>query len=157
MKTIPLTQGQVALVDDKDFERFCGFRWSAVLRGKRWYAVRSGPRPSKKIIYLHRAILGVTDYRVKVDHRDHDGLNCLRENLRACTNAQNMQNQSGLQSSNTSGFRGVSLHADTGRWVAFISIRGRQTYLGLFSDKASAAQAYAAANRKHFGSFGGKF
>lgn len=45
MKKIPLTQGQVALVDDADFARFGHMKWTAQ-RGTQsgnFYAFRRGP------------------------------------------------------------------------------------------------------------------
>ena len=160
MKTIPLTQGQVALVDDEDFARFGHLKWFAHWdpKAKRFYAHRNKfkDEPGPAIQILHRKIMGVTDPRVKVDHKNHDTLDCRRRtNLRACTNAQNMQNRSGLDAKNTSKMRGVSWHKKAGKWVAQICVKGERIYLGLFIDKIMAASVYAAANRKHFGEFGG--
>ena len=44
MKTIELTQGYVALVDDEDFERVNAFKWYAQVNHKTVYAHRSTPR-----------------------------------------------------------------------------------------------------------------
>lgn len=40
---------------------------------------------------MHRWIMGVTDPEIEVDHRDNDGLNNQRYNLRPCTHLQNMR------------------------------------------------------------------
>ena len=90
MREIPLTKGYVALVDDEDYERAAAFKWSAiVIRDKnkgRVYGMRATDwnpetRRNGKYIYLHRFILNAPD-RVMVDHRDSDGLNCHKHNLR---------------------------------------------------------------------------
>ena len=60
MKQIPLTQGQVALVDDADFERFGHLKWKAWWSKsiKQFYAIRIGPHPLGRTIFLHREIYG---------------------------------------------------------------------------------------------------
>ena len=52
----------------------------------KWYAIA---KRDGHTILMHRVILGVTDPLVEVDHRDNDGLNNRRFNLRACTHQQN--------------------------------------------------------------------
>lgn len=98
MKTIPLTKGKVALVDDQDYERVAAYRWCASQEGRKglkWYAIRWEYKEGRRIkIRLHRFILdvppGTLDDRV-VHHKDDDGLNCQRENLQVvATNHENM-------------------------------------------------------------------
>lgn len=159
MKKIPLTQGQFALVDDGDFSRFSHLKWCAYWapKAKTFYAKTyiGGGRKKAKYLFLHRAIMGVTDPKIRVDHRNHDGLHCRRFNLRVCTHAQNMMNRRGPTSKNTSGMRGVSWAKNRGKWKAEIKAVGKRLFLGHFINKMDAAAAYAAANRKHFGEFGG--
>ena len=62
MKTIPLTQGQVAMVDDEDFERINQHKWHLLKSPYTFYAVRTTPRKEgRKMIYMHREILGLID------------------------------------------------------------------------------------------------
>ena len=161
MKTIPLTRGQVAIVDDEDFARFGGLKWYAQWHPgiKKFYAKRASPRDENNrqtFFLLHRVIMGVTDPKVKVDHKNHDTLDCRRDNLRPCTNAQNMANRSGLGVRNTSGFRGVSWSMRGRNWRVIIVVNGRHIHPGSFPTKIEAAAAYAEANRKYFGEFGGR-
>src|SRR5690606_13765634 len=46
-----------------------------------------------KDVLLHRFILGVTSPSTKSDHRDGDGLNNIRSNLRVATEQQNARNK----------------------------------------------------------------
>ena len=126
-KTIPLTQGQFALVDDEDFVRFNHRKWHAMKgRSGEFYAVSHKPGSGKcgRNDLLHRAIMGVTDPKVKIDHHNHDTLDNRRNNLRACTNSQNIQNRKGSQVNSTSGIRGVSWRKDRMKWEAKIKILG---------------------------------
>jgi hypothetical protein len=155
LKTIPLTQGQVALVDDEDFARFGHFKWCALKMKGGFYAVRRRPKPSNGIALLHREILGLTDPKTKGDHINHDTLDCQRHNLRACTHAQNQANRKGATTKSASGMRGVRRRRDCNRWSAEIEVDGRKKYLGTFKTAEEAALAYAAANLQNFGEFGG--
>lgn len=146
MKTIPLTKGYEAIVDDADFERVAAFKWYAKVTPRNVYAVRSTPRLAPGVnqgqVKLHRFVLGVTDPLVEVDHRDHDGLNCTSENLRACTKRQNQHNRKKTKGT-ASQYLGVTKH--TSKWLARININGKQKHLGLFVNEEDAARAFDAA------------
>lgn len=160
MKTISLTQGKVAKVDDDDFNRIAKFNWFAQLDPRRgiYYAARKYRKVDGKqgVIYLHREVLDVRERSVKVDHRNHDELDCQKHNLRKCSNSKNLMNRRGLDAHNTSGMRGVSWAKDRGLWRASIGLKNKIINLGYFKDKTSASAAYADANKKYFGEFGGK-
>lgn len=159
MKIIQLTQGQVAIVDDDDFEKIGSLRWHACWsrRGKTFYAHRNALNGNGKrtIIQMHRVIMGATDPNIEIDHKNHDTLDNRKENLRACSGLQNKSNRSGPQANSTSGVRGVYWHKRAGKWMAQIKVNKKHIYLGLFDSKDKAAEAYASANREHFGEFGG--
>jgi hypothetical protein len=77
-----------------------------------------------------------------------------RENLRICTNAQNIQN-SKRRSDNTSGFKGVSFEKDSGKWVARVTIPGTKTQknLGRYDSAEEAGRVYDEAAKMHYGEF----
>lgn len=154
MKFIPLGRGFFAKVDDADFERVNQFKWHS--RGyknkgtKIRYAVRSvwnGKTFDK--IYLHHFIFGD---KLKRDHRNGDGLDNQRENLRLCNNSDNSRNRS-MARNNTSGLKGVSWHNHTGKWRASLSINDRHVSLGVYDDKIHAAKVYDGISVLIFGEF----
>ncbi len=154
MKTIPLTQGQVALVDDEDYERLSKFKWYAQRQRDTFYAKRNVRLPDGKraALKMHREILGLTDPKILVDHRDHDGLHNWRHNLRMCNKQQNMRNQRKHQGT-TSVYKGVSFVNREKKWVSQIGINKKRIRLGYFSFEVDAARAYDAAALKYFGEF----
>lgn len=157
MKKIKLTQGLFAIVDDEDFDRLNAFKWYASRsgRGRKFYARRKTARPNSKTISMHREILGLTDPRIKGDHKNNDSLDYRRENLRPTTNAQNVSNRGGANKNSKSGIRGVFWHQASKKWSATIKVNGKAISLGTFLNAIEAAAAYADANRKYFGDFGG--
>jgi hypothetical protein len=87
----------------------------------------------------------------QIDHVDGDRANNSWLNLREADNSENNRNR-GLQSNNTSGFKGVSFdpHPSTpNKWRARIKIHGRTINLGRFSSPEGAAAARAAAQSLH--------
>lgn len=149
MKAIPLTQGKVALVDDEDFDWLNKWKWCATKDRNTWYAVRAQWKNGKYIrIIMHRLILRAP-CGTETDHKDRNGLNNQRDNLRLATTVQNQQNkikQRGLSSQ----YKGVSWRKDIAKWRVQIFIKGKRLYLGHFHSEKQAANAYDRAARKHF-------
>lgn len=73
-----------------------------------------------------------------IDHLCHVRA-CVRpEHLQAVTQQEN--NESALRRiDNTSGFRGVSWHKPTGKWMSYGQYRGRNNYLGVYDTAEEAA------------------
>jgi len=74
MKEIELSQGKIALVDDRDFEWLNQSRWYAKKNGGRWQAELIGGTP------MHRLIMGATFGQI-VKHKNPNGLDNQRKNL----------------------------------------------------------------------------
>ena len=111
MKEIILSQGRVALVDDDDYGWLNSRKWQAVYKkgDNTFYATRgeivSGGHHTT--LLMHREILGLkTGDKRLGDHRNRNGLDNQRLNLRIVNNSLNSYNKKSL-SNNTSGFRGV--------------------------------------------------
>lgn len=155
MKEIPLTLGKAALVDDSDYEWLSQWKWSAAKRKMKsvttYYAARCVWNKGRNdIILMHRLILGCSDGQ-RGDHRDGDGLNNQRHNLRIATAAQNGQNKRGWNHS--SRFKGVARNHRRQYWQSSIGIDNKIVNLGCFDHEIDAAIAYNEAAKLHFGEF----
>ena len=140
---IPLGNGHVTVLDQEDWERLC------VLVGERKWRVFRAPHGNiyarctvkrnngKKHFSMHRLIMDAPK-GMEVDHRDGDGLNNRRANLRLATVAQNHRNR--RKPYGSSRFLGVS--ESRGKWRAQIKADGRLKHLGTFTDEIEAALAY---------------
>lgn len=143
MKEIPLTRGLAALVDDEDFERLMRYKWHAVKGTCTFYAARQVRQKGvkNKVFYMHRFIM-IPGENTEVDHRDCNGLNNQRSNLRLATSSQNHHNAR-RSKNNTSGFKGV--HISRNKFRAGIYLNGIRKHLGVFDTAEAAYAAYCKA------------
>jgi len=98
---------------------------------------------------LHRFILDAP-IGVQVDHKDGNPLNNTRENLRLCSQSQNLQNQRAKQNTH---LKGITFRRDRNRWKARIKINGKELFLGYYRTQEEAHAAYLEAARKYHGEF----
>jgi hypothetical protein len=154
LKEIALTDGNVALVDDRDYEYLSQFTWFSMKGSTNiLYAVRVTSRKLgvRRNILMHREVMCAMKGQ-EVDHRDHNGLNNCKGNLRFCSKAENQWN-TGKQRNNTSGFKGVDWYAKYEKWRARISINRKVICLGYFESAQTASVAYRVAAEKYCGNF----
>lgn len=152
MKTIILTQGFITFVDDSDFEAVSAFKWHVERKRRHFYASRSFRKPDGTTATqsLHKFLLPGSR---RVDHRDGNGLNNQRYNLRPATNRQNSQGFRLKASGTTSKFRGVCWCPKGRKYHAQLQDGKVKRHLGYFTDETEAARAYDSAAREHFGEF----
>ena len=155
MKQIPLTLGKFTIVDDEDYRRFSQHKWYTFKNRNTYYAVRHVWQKGGKTksILMHREILGLKagDSR-KSDHRDGNGLNNLRENLRICTHIENSRNRHAVRG--TSKYKGVHRATKRGKkWQVGIRYNNKYIHLGSFTDEVEAAKVYDIKAKELFGEF----
>lgn len=152
-KEIPLTQGKVAIVDAADYEWLNQWKWSVSPDGRTFYARRTETSPEGKDVpvSMHRLIASAPR-GVEVDHKDGNGLNNTRGNLRLATHSQNRHNST-MPSNNTSGFKGVSWHKRHRKWYAHATVNGKSKHIGHYDTPEDAARAYDAVVREIHGEF----
>lgn len=145
---IPLTRDREAVIDVADVPLVEGWNWCAFPSAdeRLWYAYSGGNRK----IRLHQLLLPAPP-GFMVDHKDSDGLNCRRSNLRLVTAKGNAQNRR-RRREGISKFKGVSPHGSN--WRARIVVDGHRVQLGTFESEQDAARAYeqAAAEATKFDS-----
>lgn len=156
MKSITLTGGLIAHVDDEDYEKLIQYNWIPAKRKRKIYAFaslkmgyRSGPA-----IYMHQLIMNPPN-GFEVDHRDGNGLNNQKANLRLCSHQQNCQNAKKREAPSTSKYKGVlkSRSCRFKPWRAYIKKDNRQYSLRHHETEEAAARAYDAKAKELFGEF----
>lgn len=144
MKEIKLTGkhgiDKIAMVDDEDFEIVNSFTWYCDKIGNTFYAKRRITKSKNKstTISLHKFLLNADKVK-DIDHKDKNGLNCQRNNLRICSRSNNMHNQR-IPKNNTAGFLGV-YPTDSGKFTAKICLNYKIKSLGIFDTAEQAAFA----------------
>lgn len=113
---------------------------------------RTGKRT--RTVYLHRLVTRCPAGMV-ADHRHHDPLDNRRESLRRATTSQNAANarRLNLVGKKLAPYRGVTVHKQTGKFMAQVKCLGVNHYCGLFDNAEDAAQAYDRKARALFGRF----
>ncbi len=135
-KKIELTRGKIAIVDDEDYVMLMQYSWNCLKIG---YASTSvGGRKNKKMIYMHRLIMGVTKRSESVDHINKNKLDNRKSNLRICSHKQNCGNSSKPKGKHTSKYKGVYWDKARNKWTARFS----RKFLGRFETELDAALAY---------------
>lgn len=157
MKFIPLSQGKFAKVDDEDFEELNKFKWCAHQDKDKitWYAERSQRKDGVTIFFkMHRVIMN-TPKGMLVDHKNNDGLDNTRENLRNCTHSENSKNRR-RNKKGSSKYLGVHFRLAHGKnpyYEAHIIANGKPTHIGGSVNEKVAAQMYNDAAIKYHGEF----
>lgn len=155
MREVPLTKGYVALVDDEDYAMVMQHKWYASQKGDTVYAERTDwDKVAKRYRHLsmHRLILNPPK-GLKVDHKDRNGLNNQRFNLRLCNKAQNCMNARKPDHGLSSKYKGVVLFKRQGTYRAYIKKDQKQYHLGYFGTPEEAALAYNAKAVELFGEY----
>lgn len=163
MKIIYTAKKEEIFVDDSDYEFLNSFVWY-IKKCKHTNYANAGHNG----IAIHRMIMGITDSSVFIDHKDHNGLNNQRENLRIANKSQNAMNK---KANGEIQYKGVSIrrqkqkyfHKLSGEYryantkdsiVVRIKVNGKSIFVGSgYSTLEEAALAYNEAAIKYHGEF----
>lgn len=152
---IPLTKGRYALIDQEDAERVSQYRWR-VIQNK--YVAGRKIQPRKRGVHceeirMHRLIVNAPK-NMDVDHKDQDGFNNRKSNIRICTTAQNVAYRRKLNPKKfSSEYKGVFWNTYHKAWQASIKCLGKKFYLGRYKTPTEAALSYNKKAKELFGEF----
>ena len=150
MREIKLSQGKVALLDDDDYEYLSQWKWYASKGTDTFYAKRT-INAKGRVLRMHRVLMNAKK-GVIIDHRDRNGLNNQRYNLRKCSSSQNCCNRH-PRNNVSSIYKGVSYCNTRNMWVARINKTHKSRHLGYFDTQLEAVIIYNIAARKYHGEF----
>ncbi len=156
VKEIRCYNGEIALCDDEDYPVLSRHKWSCFGKeGKKYVSTTITNIEGKyKNIYMHVMIMGCAK---TIDHRDSNGLNNQKSNLRKATKSQNGGNGRKMKlrkgKPTSSKYKGVHWATRAEKWRAVIKCEGKVYQLGSFNNEEDAAKAYDKAAKKLFGDF----
>lgn len=143
---IPVSDGQFeAFVDEADAHLVAHCKWYIFKSKNTFYAQNA------KSDFMHRVVAGAhVGDGLRIDHRDGNGLNNTRHNIRVGSQSQNRANSRKHKKTSTS-YKGVSPNGK--KWKAECGTRKDRHYLGLFATPELAAAAYNKKALEVFGPF----
>ena len=97
---------------------------------------------------MHRVLFNEIPNDLLPDHKNRDGLDNRRDNLRLVTHQENMINRKPNNNSKT-GVAGVIYRKRSATWEAWIDINCKKIYLGSFYKKEDAIEARSKAEDAH--------
>ncbi len=142
--------GLFTQVNDEDYEWLSKYRWNVFNNHGRSFYARTSLSYQTPIL-MHRMIL--SNCKKQIDHKDRNGLNNQRNNLRPATYSLNAGNQRKNQGIWTSQYKGVHWNKKSQKWQAVIHKNNKQINLGRFTDEINAAKAYDKKAKELFGEY----
>ena len=136
MKEIQLIPNKVALVDDEDYEYLNQWKWRTRKCGYTYYAVCKG------VVFMHREIMYISK-GIIIDHKDRNGLNNQRENLKIVTRSENSKLPLKITHSGYPGVESIK----PGEWIATINLDGKKVDLGVFPTEEEAYEEVKAMDK----------
>ncbi len=141
-RKIPLTQGKFAIVDEEDYEELNKYKWYALNHRGHFYAGRVDIKDGRRRnMTMHRQLINCPIDKV-IDHKNHNGLDNRKANLRVATRQQNSWNIKKRPGKKSSQFKGVSFCKRDKRWEAYIICGMKHIFIGRYDDEETAARAY---------------
>ena len=136
--------------DKEDYEKIKDYCW--------WYDGRyvcahtlERDNYTTKIIRLHRVVMDIKDREdINVDHKNLVRYDCRKINLRRATDVENNRNKD-FSYMSSSGIVGV--RQERNKWLASITVDGKELRLGLFKTIEEASEARLEAELEYYGEF----
>lgn len=152
--TVRLGNGGIAIIDKNDIALVEKYNWFSHKEGNNTYAyanilLKNGKRTCIK---MHRILLGLKNIKSIADHKNKNGLDNRRENLRVCTKSQNAQNKRKLPN-RSSKYKGVCFDKSRNVWISYIRKDYKMINLGRFNSEEDAARSYDAKAKDLFGEY----
>ena len=145
-KKIPITRGEVAIVDDENFKELSQYKWY-LMDGFAGRTVKENDKQTT--IYMHRVVLDAPK-GLSVCHLNGNKLDNRRENL--CLVKDSIRtDKKKKNASHSSQYRGVYWTKDKKIWTAEIEVNKKHLRLGYFEDEKEAAIAYDKAAYEYYG------
>lgn len=149
------------IIDLEDLERVINFpyTWYAKLNksiGKYYVYTSVYCTETKrcKPIFLHQFIMNAKGKTV--DHKNNDGLDNRKENLRVVLDGNNSTNRRSRNKNNSSGYRNVSWDKKYSKWIVQLQINGKRKMLGRFDDVHEAGAFAEKMRSEYYKEFAGK-
>jgi hypothetical protein len=135
---------EVCIIDSEDIEKIKPYKWHYN------FGYCSSDSAGRRI---QEVILGVkTTHKMVIDHKNGDGLDNRKSNLRYIPQKLNLLN-SAVSSKNTSGYKGVSYNRTRDYWEAYINFNGQRKSLGHHKTKEEAVKARIVSEEKYHGEY----
>tara|TARA_R100000664_G_C2694378_1_gene97202 strand:+ start:116 stop:706 length:591 start_codon:yes stop_codon:yes gene_type:complete len=141
------------IIDTEDWDMAKGYRWSISTHSAHLYpyaattvlhpdgGLRKDGYKRMTTLKIHHLVLGKPPKGKVVDHRNHNGLDNRKDNLRVITQSQNLLNRRSSKNS-SSKHRGVSWRKTKNKWRAQIKFNKKPIHIGYFTCEKEAARAY---------------
>ena len=148
-KAIILQNGMAVIVDEADYPEVSRLHWHAHKSHEGRYYARGTVGGTR--VMMHVWLMGGSRPGYTVDHKNGNGLDNRRENLRWATGSEQQRNISHGRGRSTR--KGVSWARRQRKWMATICISGKNKHLGYFNEEDEAALAYDRAALENYGEF----
>ena len=160
-RRVRLIPDKYARVEAVDFEKISKYTWLVRKTPRSYTAVRFEAKGRLLVaVYMHSEIMinklrpesGELPRKLVVDHKNRNGIDNRRANLRPATESQNSMNRRKVRGT-SSRYKGVSWRRSRRLWQSMIWVDKRNLLLGSFTSETEAAKVYDAAARKYYGEF----
>ena len=152
--------GYKVQIDEEDYNRVMALKWSIShyyinTKGRVYFYRDFRTIDNKKYrSSLHRYIMQCTYHDgIIIDHINNNTLDNRKCNLRKCTSGENSRNQR-IHRNSTTGYKGVVLVPETGKYRARIRVNRKRISLGNYNTPEEAYAAYCEGSKKYHGEFG---